>query len=404
MVLQRDDYGYERQISARVSDGRGRRFLLTTIQASTVIRSRLPLLRQMQDYGWQVHVAIPPSPEAVHLATWGIGVHEIPLRRGSANPFLELRAWMALRRLVRQIRPDLCHHISSKAVIYGGLSGARLNVATVTGIGFSLDGGSGLRALPVKVAAPRMYRAALGRCGKVIFQNESDRELFVVRGLVDVGKTMIIRGSGVDVRHLNPGLRAPNAGRTRFVLLARMLRSKGVCEFVEAARIVRRRTRHPVEFVLAGPTDCENPSALRSDEIYAWEREGVVRWLGEVRGPEEAYRDADVAVLPSHREGVPRSILEASAMGLPVITTDAPGCADAVIHGETGIKVPVQNADLLADAIEWMLLRPDLRRKMGAGGREFVSEQFCMRKVIDETVSVYDELLASQSGLTTPDW
>jgi len=379
-----------------VGSGQGRRFLFTTIQADTIISSRLPLLRRMQNLGWEVHVALPRSSRAIDLAAWGIEVHQFDLKRGSANPILEGRSLFQLAKIVRSVRPHLSHHVSSKAVIYGSLMGSRINIATITGIGFSLNGANrGIRSLPVKIIAPFMYRKALGRCQKVIFQNESDKTTFVNRNLVEEQKTLIVPGSGVDVDAIRPLFKPASRTKVKFVLFARMIGSKGVYEYVEAARIVKRRLKDGCEFVLAGRLDYDNPTHIHAEQIAAWEREGVVKWLGEVIGPCQAFDEADVAVLPSYSEGLPRVCLEAAAMGLPVICTNVPGCADAVLHGSTGLHVNPRDPFALAEAMIKLAVNPSMRQAMGSAGRTRVCEQFGMNKILDQLLEIYDRELTA---------
>ncbi len=374
------------------------KYLLTSIQPGLFFRSRLPLLDAMSALGWEVHVAMPETlawKDA--LEERGMNIHEIRLHRGSTHPMRELETLRDFRQIVKHVKPQLSHHFSSKAVIYGSLAGSGIQISTLTGIGFSLVGAGTIRErLPTRLLAPLLYRAALKRNAQVIFQNEDDRTEFMKRRLVRSGSTRLLPGSGVDMEYYHPTQRAENPGPTRFTLLARMIREKGVVEFVEAARILSVKHPGKFEFCLCGPLDPQNPSALNRSEIEAWVDSGVVSWLKDVPDGVEAYRHSAVAVLPSYHEGLPRALVEASAMGLPVISTDTRGCRDVVVDGITGVLVPVRNVQSLADAMERLGLDPQLRNRYGTEGRSHVESRYGVDRIVRETLDIYRRELANR--------
>lgn len=355
---------------------------------------------EMLRRGWEVHAAVPDSETLSELRRYGIETHSLQVDRGGTNPFREYETLRCFKSLIQKIRPQLSHHFSTKAVIYGCMSGVGVNIATITGIGYSLSGaGSTLRHLPVQMAARTMYKSAMRRCDRVIFQNGHDRDLFVERGLAQPQRTQVIPGSGVDMDYFHPSKRIHRIRPVRFVLLARMLISKGIADFAEAAKLAKKLAKVPCEFVLMGHLDPENPSCVKESQIRQWESEGIVTWMGPVHDAVEAYADADVAVLPSYyNEGLSRSLVEAAAMALPIITTDNPGCRDVVERDLTGIVVPMRATYELARAMAALADDPDLRESLGRRGRLFVAERFSQEDVLRQILNTYDHVLG-QGGI-----
>jgi glycosyltransferase involved in cell wall biosynthesis len=270
-----------------------------------------------------------------------------------------------------------------------------MQVSTITGIGFSLTGAGGqTERIPTRIIAPILYRLALRKNARVVFQNEEDRAEFLRRRLVSAASTRVFPGSGIDMEVHQPSARRKTASRIRFVLLGRMIRPKGIFEFVEAARIVHSAMPNVCEFVLAGPIDHQNPDRLTLEQLEAWTAEGVVSWIGRTPSAVEAYCDADVAVLPSYHEGMPRAVVEAAAMGLPVITTQTRGCRDTVIDGVTGRLVPVGNVPALAESMLELAGDANLRETMGRKGRDFVKDRFSVGRILESVLALYESELA----------
>jgi glycosyltransferase involved in cell wall biosynthesis len=235
----------------------------------------------------------------------------------------------------------------------------------------------------------RLYRLALRRPRKVFFQNDEDRDLFIREGLVRCELTEVLPGSGVDVERFRPGPRRPPSERFVFLLVARLLRDKGVFEYVEAARQLRMELPC-AEFRLMGFLDARNPTAVRREEVLSWEDEGVIRYLGTSDDVRSQYADADCVVLPSYREGTPRTLLEAASMGLPVIAADAVGCRQAVQDGVTGYLCRVRDSADLAEKMRRIVsLTADERIQMGLAGRNKILREFDERIV---TARYLDEI------------
>lgn len=369
-----------------------RRLLYLFNDAPFFLSHRLPVARAAAATGYDVHVATPPSPAAAGLARYGLTHHPIALTRRGVNPAGQLASLAAIVRLYHRLRPDLIEHATIKPVLYGGLAARVLRrpavVSWMTGLGFVFIS-QGARAALVRRAVAAGYRAALRRPGSwVIFENPDDRDLFATRGLTDPGRTRLIRGAGVDMSLFHPTPEEP--GVPVVVLAARMLRDKGVVEFVEAARTLRSSGAR-AKFVLAGAADPDNPAGLPEAQLRTWHDEGSIEWWGQRDDMADVLRRAHIVCLPSYREGLPKVLVEAAASGRAIVATDAPGCREVVRHEWNGLLVPVRNALALAQAIGRLLADPAERERMGARGRERVEEQFSERYVIQQTLAVYAE-------------
>lgn len=320
--------------------------------APSLVNFRGPLLRSLAEQGHELHTFAPdadPKTEA-QLRAWGITHHTIPLNRNGTRPQDDLRTLYALQRAFRKIQPEVVFTYTVKPVVWGTLAAtlARVprRVAMVTGLGHAFIESDQRRSYVAQVVRS-LYRVALSFADCVIFHNQDDRALFEGDKLVPSdGRAVVVHGSGVDLEHFQA--RPLPALPLRFLLIARLLGEKGIHEYVDAARIVK--ARHPdVEFRLVGPPDT-NPSGISEAQAQAWDAEGILRYVGAVQDVREELAGCHVYVLPSYREGLPRTNLEAMATGRPVITTDVPGCRDTVEEGVNGFLVEVRNAQSLADA------------------------------------------------------
>jgi glycosyltransferase involved in cell wall biosynthesis len=236
-------------------------------------------------------------------------------------------------------------------------------------------------------------RILLNRSGsRVIVQNPDDRDVLISQGIVKSEKVHLIRGAGVDVEQFAP--RAFPDGAPLVVLPARLLWEKGVGEFVSAATILRNKG-YRARFALVGEPDADNPRAIPVSQLEMWQKEGLVEWWGRRTDMPDVYAQSSVVCLPtSYGEGIPKSLLEAAACGRPIVTTDAPGCREVVRHGENGYLVPLRDAEAVAKAIGELLRNPGLRVKMGEKGRELAVREFSVQQVVNQTLALYDEVLA----------
>ncbi len=360
------------------------KFLLIAGFAESILAFRGPLIRALMASGCTVHVSapglVPGSEPHTTLTLMGVVPHNIPLSRAGTNPLADVATMLALRQLMKAIRPDVVLGYTIKPVIYGAfaarLAGVPRFYALITGLGHAFlneTSGGLLRRL-----VQRLYGAALKNARKVFFQNPDDEALFRSRSILQRGTpSQIVNGSGVDVGSYS--VAAMPASHPRFLLIARLLGEKGIREYAAAAKQVR--ALHPeASFALVGWID-ENPSAISAQELDTWVGEGTLEYLGRLSDVRPAIAQASVYVLPSYREGTPRTVLEAMAMGRAIITTDAPGCRETVVHGVNGLLVPVKAVDELAQAMLRFIREPDLIPSMGAASRRLAEEKYDVNKV-----------------------
>lgn len=327
------------------------------------------------------------------------------LNRKGSNPLEDLRLMLELRRIYVRERPDIVLHFTIKLNVYGSIA-AKLagtkSICTVTGLGWLFTDKS-LKAALGGLGYKILYRIAFFSSEHVIFLNRDDRAFFLSNGLVKNGNCSIIPGTGVNTDIFHPDFCAEhgnNPAVPSFLLIGRMLLDKGIREFVEAAGMVRQH-QPTAEFLLLGPIDKENRSALSETVIADWERKGLVRYLGRSDDVRPFICGTDAVVLPSYREGVPSSLLEAMAMGKPVITTDAPGCRDVVEDGKTGFIAPVKNPRALADCMLRLagLSRAE-REGMGRNARAKVLREFDEKVVVGAYLQLVRNALLGHKNIS----
>ncbi|MFY3333880.1 glycosyltransferase family 4 protein [Achromobacter xylosoxidans] len=373
-----------------------RRLLFVVNNPAFFMSHRVPVALAAQRAGYDVHVATMDGPAVADIQALGMTHHAIPMTRSGKHPLQELGTLLALLRLFRRLRPQVVHLVTIKPVLYGGIA-ARLArvpamVAAISGLGFVFLSNS-LKMRLVRAVVARLYRLALGhRNSRVIFQNGADRDLLKSLDAVRDEQVVLIRGAGVDL-DLCRALPEPPAPPVVVTMVARLLRDKGVQEFVQAARLLRERGV-PVTMRLVGGVDAGNPASATPAEVEAWQREGCVEALGERADVPQLYADSHIAVLPSYREGLPKSLIEAAACGRAVVTTDVPGCRDAIDPGKTGLLVPVRDPQALADAIARLAGDATQRQAMGAAGRALAEREFNIERVARIHVDLYDTLSA----------
>lgn len=376
--------------------GTGPRILLVLNGVSKFFTHRAGLASGLQRRGYRVEVVTPASEDGRRVRRAGFVSHQVPLERSSRSPVTESKTVLALKRLYRRRRPQIVHHFTPKPVIYGGiaarLAGLRRVVASIAGLEYPYIGES-LEARTLRLLAEMGYRAALDGIGaRVIFENAGDRDEFVERGLADRERSTVIVGAGVDTEKFRPS--PPPRGTVTVTLASRMLEQKGVVEFVEAARRLARDGTD-ARYVLVGDSDPTNPTSIPRDRLREWDASGPVVWWGPRSHDEmpDLLRRSHVVCLPSYREGAPKVLLEAAASGRPVVTTDVPGCREAVVPGESGLLVPAADAAGLAAALGRLIPDAGLRKRMGRRARELALEEFSLERVVERTVSVYRDLL-----------
>ena len=352
--------------------------------ANSLVNFRGALLAEMVRRGHVVTgCAAEDNPGVVdELAAMGVRYVPLHFKRAGLNPFSDLLLLFRLVKLMLRLRPDIVLAYTIKPVIYGSLAcrltGVQRCYSMITGLGYAFMGGVGLRERLVGKLAPLLYRVALAGNAGVFFQNRDDLALFAKTGLLRAQhKALVINGSGVDTDYFRP---APlPAGPVAFLLIARLLKDKGIFEYAAAAAAIKQRYPGTI-FRLMGPLD-PNPSAIGKDQVDAWHRAGVLEYLGEVKDVRPHLAACNVYVLPSYREGTPRTVLEAMAMGRPIITTDAPGCRETVTNGDNGFLVPVKDAAALVEAMQSFITHPELIPRMGQRGRKIAEIKYDVRKV-----------------------
>lgn len=312
------------------------------------------------------------------------------LNRRSINPLGELKSLYVLYRILKSEKPDVFFAYTIKPVIYSGLCNVFLKIeksnSFITGLGYVFINQS-FKNIILRRLIVFLYRFSLMKVQKVFFQNTDDINLFNKLRILPKSKTYLTNGSGVNLDYYK-NLSGINKEPFSFVVISRLLKDKGIYEYIEAIKIVKKQFPHS-RFYLAGPFDV-NPSSIKKSEVDKWEEEGLVHYLGDLKDVREVLSRVEVSILPSYREGTPRIILESMSMGLPIIVTDAPGCRETVIHKYNGFLVDVKNVQSLAEAMSEFVKNPHLISQMGSNSILFAKEKYDVRKVIH---SILEETL-----------
>lgn len=360
-------------------------FLLVASFPDSIIQFRGQLIKSLLDSGCKVHIAVPgldPGSEIfIKLNMLGVVVHDIPLQRTGVNPVRDLHLLFVLYKLINRINAEYVLSYTVKPVIYSTLASwfARVpnRFALITGLGYAFTGEpTGPRRL-LRRFIQNLYRFSLSCADKVFFQNPDDELLFRELGLLKSSvPSCIVNGSGVDVSEYQV---SPLPSQPVFLLIARLLGDKGVREYAAAAMQVR--SRYPsARFLLVGWID-DNPDAISQLELDAWVESGVIEYLGKLSDVRPAINQSSIYVLPSYREGTPRTVLEAMAMGRAIITTDAPGCRETVVDGDNGFLVPVRNVPMLVEAMLDLASNPEVVAHMGARSRLIAEKKYDVHNV-----------------------
>ena len=373
--------------------------LLTVNTTWNVWNFRQPVVRALLERGHRVTVLAPRDTSVAKIELLGCRFEHLEMNGGGLNP-------LELPRLARQFkscfendRPDIIFSYTIKNNLIGAMVAKRLGipfVPNVTGLGTAFLSGKWLAWL-----TKWLYRFVFKVLPVVFFQNSDDRELFVEGGLIKPEQARLLPGSGVDLEWFSP-MAPPNKSQgTLFLMVARLLRDKGVEEYVEAARLVRKR--HPdVTFQLLGPLDASNRGAFKRTSLDNWIAEGVIEYLGEMHDVRPHMAASSCVVLPSYREGAPRTLIEAAAMARPVIATRVPGCTAVVDDNSTGLLCDAKSAESLADAVtRFMALSHEARVDMGLAGREKMLREFDQAIVVQAYLAAMDALCGSRASKQT---
>ncbi len=357
-----------------------------------IFNFRLGLLKALQEEGYRV-IAIAPTDEySQKLEELGIEYYDININNKGTNPLEDAKLIFAFYKLYKELSPDIILQYTIKPNIYGSIAAGILGIPVISNI-------SGLGTvflnshLSSKIAR-LLYRGALKVPEKVFYQNEHDRKLFIATKLVDAEKTGLLPGSGVDTdKYSATKWRLTDGTNLHFLLITRLLKDKGLVEYVEAAEILKKKYPNVV-FAILGAYYPGNPSAVTKEKMQEWEAKGYIKYLGISDDVKTIIDDYDCVVLPSYREGLSRVLLESASMGKPIVVTDVPGCAEVVDDGVNGYLCQVKDVDSLREAIEKMIaLSDDQRKEMGRKGREKVINEFDEKLVIEKYINTISQLL-----------
>lgn len=367
-------------------------FLIINSYLPSVLNFRGTLLEAIAEKGFEIHIIAPDldffSAEYEKLLERGYYVHEVSMQRTGTNPVADLKTLGSMYTLIKKINPDYVLSYTIKPVIYGTLAAWLAKVpnryALITGLGYAFQN--------VEIQTKRsifqklvhgLYQQALSRSHKVFFQNPDDLKLFQDLKLLQPNlPTVVVNGSGVNVTDFSVlpfPLNAQNSPKPSFLLIARLLGDKGVREYAEAAKLIKQQ-HSEVEFHLVGWID-ENPAAIQQSELDTWIADSRLKYWGKLSDVRPAIAESSVYVLPSYREGTPRTVLEAMAMGRAIITTDAPGCRETVIPSENGFLVEVKSVTSLVDAMQEFINKPELIEQMGQRSREIALNKYDVHQV-----------------------
>ena len=368
-----------------------------------------------KEQGYDVVVLTGLTRNDDPLAEHGIKLIGLPFERRSLNPLGLWRNLVDVVRVLKQEKPDIVHQIALKPVVVGSIAcrwlGIKRVINAVVGLGFAFSSDQGAARVAKQVLSLLFHLVLDKKNAKTVFENSDDRDHFIRNGWVRPDNAVLIRGAGVDIERFAPrptpanvqdtqraGFSVPNRRAPSdppiVMLLSRMLWDKGVGEFVEAARIlIQQHGKDHTEFVLVGDPDDDNRGAIAREQLLAWQQEGVVQWWGHKPDVENVLAQATISCLPSYREGLPKSLLESLAMGLPCIATDVPGCREAVVNGVNGYLVPAKDPVALAHAINLLVSDATLCAEFGQASRQMAKQSFSKALVNSQTLVLYDQLL-----------
>jgi len=361
------------------------------------ISHRLPIALAAKESGYEVTVLTRNTGKRNEIEKVGLNFIEIPFERASINPFKEFKIYRKLKNIYKREQPEIVHHVTLKPIILGNFA-AKSNpnisiVNAISGLGilFSRKGSKVKKTL-----ALILIRFAFKLTNRiiVIFQNKEDRSIFVDNEIIDKKNTVMIKGSGVDINKFGY-VKPKNKKRKRVFMAARLLYPKGFEEFyLMAKHIIENEKMRNVDFVIAGDIDDINPLSISESTVSGWEKSGNIRWIGFVEDMKKEIAESDIIVFPSfYGEGLPKFLIEACAIGRPIITTDHPGCRDCVEHGKNGYLVPVKDYLKMSEYLKNILSDLNLQNKLGKYSRRKAENEFGINLVINAHLKIYEELV-----------
>ena len=372
--------------------------LILVSHVSFFISHRLELAITAKNMGYKVKVAFGElDADTKFLNDIEIESIHVPIQRGGTNIIKDIRSMYSLWNLFRKVRPEIVHLVTIKPYLYGGIM-ARLSnvpcvVSAVSGLGSLFIHKNFINRFLSLLIRP-IYKLAFNHFNKIaIFQNQEDAKVLMKWGVLKSKKVRLIRGSGVKIEEFTE---LKELDQTPVVCFAaRLINDKGVHDFVSAARLLSKRGVK-AKFYLAGDLDIKNPSGLNTQELEKLKEDKNIEVLGHQKNIANLYAKSNIVCLPSYREGLPKALMEAAAASRAVVTTDVPGCRDAIIPNKTGLLSPVKNPEKLADALQWLIEHPKERVAMGRAGRQLAETEFQIEKIIKKHLDIYKELISNK--------
>lgn len=375
---------------------RPKAFIVTNIDVF-FLTNRKEQAQIMQEKGYEIHVLAADTGRSDEIRQAGFIFHELPMGRFGLGPLQVLKSIWQISGIYKKENPAVIHQLGLKIIMLGTLAGLRTKAVifnTYTGLGylFTVDNYKTriLKRLLIQLSrwiysSKRVF---------AIFQNTTDFKLFKQYKVVDETNGFVIKGCGVKLTDFG-FTPLPVRDTLKIVLPGKMLSSKGIYDFVEIAKVVSadKSIQHKVEFQLCGGMDEGHPFAVKKEEIESWQQSGWIKWLGNQRNMANVYKEADIVILPSWREGLPKSLLEAGAVGRPIITYNVAGCSEVVVHGVTGYVVPFGDVEQMITYTKQLISDQALREKMGLNGYNYIKEHFELYKIIDENMMLYSKLV-----------
>lgn len=357
---------------------------------------RQPLAQAILARGSKLSLATAKASSDPGVKDMSVEGHDLPDHGKGLGLFFHVKIVRAIIKTIKETQPDIIHAITLRHAFYTGIATRlikyRPTVFTVAGVGSLFTDHSLKMNIVRAIALPLLRYAFRGPNRFLIFQNPDDRNLMIKHGVVDENQTTIIRGSGVDLKEF-PFTPEEENEEPIVLFSSRLIREKGIDDFIGAARILKNKGIK-ARFQIAGSVYQKNPNSLSREEMQGYHDEGVIEWLGQVSDMPELFKKISIMALPSYYgEGVPKILLEAAAIGRPIVTCDVPGCREAVNDNKNGILIPPKSPQNLSEAIERLLSNPELRQSYGRAGREMVEEDFHVDSVVSRTLDVYDSMI-----------
>jgi glycosyltransferase involved in cell wall biosynthesis len=377
------------------------RLLYVVNEDYAFLLNRLPMARAARDAGFEVHVATNVNKGRAAIEAEGFVLHPIPFRRGGLSPFAAIPAVLAIRKLERGIDPAIVHHSGLQCSVFGSLAALDRDVPTInaiTGLGYIFTSSTPLSRLLKRGMAWLLPSLLNRRQSNILVQNPDDRDALIKLGASPERMTLI-PGSGVDTDRLKP-LPEPD-GPITIGFAGRLLADKGIRALVAAHGLLRAQG-HDFKLLIAGNPDPANPASVSREEVESWSERPGIAWLGHVDNIATLWRAAHIAVLPSHREGLPGALMEAAACGRPLVATDAPGCREICVAGQTGLLVGIEDPPALANAILTLAQSAELRARFGAAARKLVEEKLSARIIGRCIVDLYAKLVRREPVAVSP--